>query len=625
MKRPRTSPHLSNLGLLSLLALFAGGITLILVGMNRLLYKKSDVDSAGAFYYGGFSLDRPDRDNGFRVGSNLSIQQWLAIVGAAFGCLSYGFLEAYHHLFDWWCSRQALGGSGLDYARYLNTQSRAPVMYGARGFVLFATLRHLMLGLTLAASIGYKFGIISVDSLAFYEPLEDGYLMTGHTDSILEQLQEVPTSPSADGFRPGSHTRFHYIFDGAVNDVDPFFYRLNRTDFDHDKFYSSPPPSIIMTGDISCSWMTDHNYGGGAVVSEEVGIVATMTEEQGEFHMTRDSGDWERVEIDYWDANKTAVVDYRIQGSTKIQIQWALSGAWQADDAANSSQRVERRLSYKVHYANLQVTRKFSSQNTCGVPKNKDSIRLLSVGQDPINLRPNTTSLPHTRINLAMTYYELWKSETGTFDQYQWDFEKESRHSRRLPGVMNGVSALVRVVMAGLPTAGCKTLDPDQRVVEDHCQIERLWYHDFPRVNGSIPVVPDGQRPDTPGANKIANVSRPDLKYPYYEGFLRPVTGCKRNAAIAYITSGILAIVVLIIRIWAGPPKLTSWAGQHVYLALSGAIPRDHRLETLADGYEVAPSNMGTLKISNTSLVKNASDEEDSQGDKMRLALMQSY
>merc|ERR1712000_154970 len=176
MKRPSTFARLSNLGLASLLALLAGGTTLIFVGMNRLLHKRLSMESE---WDSLILLDTLDLDNGFRVGDNLSIQQWLAIIGAAFGCLSFGFREAYHHLFDWWCSRQALGESGLDYARYLNTQSRAPVAFGARGFVLFATLRYLVLGLTLAASIGYKFGIISVDSLSLDEPLEDEYLVTG--------------------------------------------------------------------------------------------------------------------------------------------------------------------------------------------------------------------------------------------------------------------------------------------------------------------------------------------------------------------------------------------------------------------------------------------------------------
>ncbi|KAK7216729.1 hypothetical protein V2G26_004732 [Clonostachys chloroleuca] len=165
-----------------LLALLAGGLILIIASLNALTTPGS--------WKEGRSVDLLNSGMRFRVGALLSIQMWTAIIGVGFGLFSYGFSEAHVHLFDWWCNRQAARNSGLDYGRYLNTLPRAPVVYGVRGFVKFATLRYLVVALSVGVSIGYKFGIMQVpvdtyenlDAKDFTEVSAVVYISDGMTD-----------------------------------------------------------------------------------------------------------------------------------------------------------------------------------------------------------------------------------------------------------------------------------------------------------------------------------------------------------------------------------------------------------------------------------------------------------
>ncbi|KAF5721455.1 hypothetical protein FMUND_3583 [Fusarium mundagurra] len=115
--QPPQVRRLQMLGTLSLLAIVFGGSVLIFVGANALSGRK-------------------EKDE----------------------------LEAYVHLFDTWASRQAQHSNGLDYARCLNSQPRAPVVYGFRGFPSFITLRYFLLIMSIIASVGYKFAIVSPDA-----------------------------------------------------------------------------------------------------------------------------------------------------------------------------------------------------------------------------------------------------------------------------------------------------------------------------------------------------------------------------------------------------------------------------------------------------------------------------
>lgn len=167
--------RLLKLGSLSLLTLIAGGLILILSALNALLVPK--LKGSGFVDWNAVATKsvqaelRQTQANRFYIGEAWSIQAWLAIVGTGFGLVSHGFHEADVHLFDWWCSRQARHRRGLNYARYRNTQPRAPVSYGIRGFPLFASLRYLVLITTVAVSIGYKFGITET-AVVWHETLD---------------------------------------------------------------------------------------------------------------------------------------------------------------------------------------------------------------------------------------------------------------------------------------------------------------------------------------------------------------------------------------------------------------------------------------------------------------------
>lgn len=106
-----------RVGGLSLAALIVSGTILILFAVNVLNTKSSYFDD-----------ERSDINQAvFRVGSQLSPQAWLTVLGVGFDLLSYGFTETYTHVFDTWCSSQARRNKGpaLNDARYLNSMPRA--------------------------------------------------------------------------------------------------------------------------------------------------------------------------------------------------------------------------------------------------------------------------------------------------------------------------------------------------------------------------------------------------------------------------------------------------------------------------------------------------------------------
>lgn len=79
--------RIQRVGLLSLASLLAGGTVLILFALN--------VKTSG-------NIEADDiRQGVFRVGSQLSVQSWLAVLGITFGMLSYGLAATYTHGFDW--------------------------------------------------------------------------------------------------------------------------------------------------------------------------------------------------------------------------------------------------------------------------------------------------------------------------------------------------------------------------------------------------------------------------------------------------------------------------------------------------------------------------------------------
>ncbi|KAI9155578.1 hypothetical protein HJFPF1_08164 [Paramyrothecium foliicola] len=608
MMRRNVLDRLKGVGILSLLALFFGGTILIFVGMNGLLYQAPDLEDEKA--YGAAPGNRYEtRKIGFRVGNRFGLQQWLAIIGAGFGCLSFGFLEAYYHAFDWWCSRQALQEPGLDYARYLNTQSRAPVLYSVHRFPLFATLRYLIIGISLAASIGYKFGVVQTQALVkdeAFSPGSSGFHASGSLPG-LARLEDKPYPLHVQYSMDSINQRFHHRLDQVPNP--------NTNNFEEvTEYFETPPSSIILLGKIPC-FSYPEKYRIGGFITQELVVVANMTEDTGVFQMRRDKGDWERLQIGNWTLGTTGVVDYRIEHATRMQIQWAPVGEWLTNSVTNISQPVHRRLAYEVRYATAEVRRMSWAPDRCGLSTSEnDTVRLLSIAKEPIPFNFNTTMLPHKWIDIAMNYHERFNSGfVLQKDETKW---APKGGYQRQPSLLDGVSAFVRVIMAELHSGGCSTpsaVNKKDLVDSYSCDLP-LRPQNASDASSSVELVlpPDSQSPFSAEATRIRFPSQPDSGYPHYEGLFVEATGCYRPAAIVYIMFGIVAILVAAIRIWVGPPLLTSWTGQHIYLSSTGVTPRSG-IKILASGYQVAPKDIGRLRLFNHKLDETGQIYEEVQ------------
>ena len=73
--------------------------------------------------------------------------------------------------------------------------------------------------------------------------------------------------------------------------------------------------------------------------------------------------------------------------------------------------------------------------------------------------------------------------------------------------------------------------------------------------------------------------------------------GCYVSAAIVFVVLGCIAILIAMFRVWLGPPALTSWMGQHIYLAHTEAIFLSGKATGLASGYQVAERDLGRLRL----------------------------
>ncbi|EXA33669.1 hypothetical protein FOQG_15472 [Fusarium oxysporum f. sp. raphani 54005] len=528
----RVFSQLRLLGLLSLSALFSGGAILIFIGVNAISAPELK-DRAR------FSTQRR-----FRYGSQLSIQTWLAVVGVAFGLLAYGFQEAYSHLFDWWSSRQSRREDGLCYSRYLNSQPRAPLVYGLRGFSGFITLRYLLSLLSITATIGYKFSISQVEII---------------TVENLNQEQFRISLPPVQALNAGTPSPWLGDAPQSNNSRGFFHDHLKNIDFNH------PPHNITMTSLANCT-DTFHLLDAGRVVSREIVLVANLTEDEGSYTMTSNHTGWSRIQTSNrnWFNNSAksdrAVVDYRVNGQGEIQIQWARLGPWDnsasEDSRSSESEPVARRLTYNMHYAVAEIQR-FVSGGDCS--------RLAERYSDDINsgsltIFSNNYTAPEIK-STAIVHFRSWVDAAINSEE---------------TSVFEGVSVFVRAMM----TAAVYSVMDDYK---------------YPVIG----VVPSGMQPFGPEDTFWADWNYyGDIEYPYYAGFrISEATGCYLAAAYIFLVIGIFGITAGLLRVWAGPPALTSWMGQHVYLALSGSVSIGRKADYLATGYEAAKDGLGNLRL----------------------------
>lgn len=541
MPQPSFLQRLQTVGIVSLSALFIGGIILILVGINAVADIKND---------GEIGYSRPAGQVRFSIGHDLSMQVWIAILGVAFGLLSFGFSETYIHLFDAWCSRKSRQGTGLDYARYLNSQPRAPVRYGLRGFPYFLTLRYLLLVMGVFASIAYKFVIVSPD-VFMYESLDN------------ETVSFKKPRLSMEGGNDD---------DTLDNDLTPWvsdFPRgagINRAFLHQYESYLKPPQSIVMVGRASCS-SSKSGYifypdDSGYLLTREMVMVAQMTEDEGDFFTTQDTDGWQRIETStegLFDPPQRAILEYKVVEPGNLQVQWARRN--------HSSDRfrepVVQRVTYKMRYAVAQVDR-YVRGTDCSRLTSAESpnFRILSASNGSmVDTLLRTSSISREKLEKMLDaegilpYYRAWI---------------EALVNSPDTSLVKSVSGIVRGVMSSY-----QSLRPQHRHIDT------------------------GEEPfGSEGTTEMAK-EYPHARYPFYVGWrAEKNTGCYVFAAAIFIILGLFAVLTGAFRIWLGPPTLTSWMGQHVYLAQTDAVNLSDKSASLATGHQVADPGIGRLRLS---------------------------
>ncbi|KAH7224413.1 uncharacterized protein BKA55DRAFT_584572 [Fusarium redolens] len=127
----------------------------------------------------GLSADAP-----MCVGSQLSVQSWLAITGIQFSLLSTILLPRVSTMILSKCFTKAAETTGIRFDRLLNSLSTAPLSAQLRGSKKLLLLRCLVFMLAALVSVLYKFSFVTVDAQgmvaipngqAYYNYGSDGY------------------------------------------------------------------------------------------------------------------------------------------------------------------------------------------------------------------------------------------------------------------------------------------------------------------------------------------------------------------------------------------------------------------------------------------------------------------
>lgn len=535
-----------RVGVLSLCALLVGSSITIFVGGN-ILYRDPEFAP----------MDKQQAFLPFHFGSTLSLQFWLAVTGIGFGCLAYGFSKTWEHLFDCLSSYFATSEKGLDYGRYLNTQPRAPVTYGWRGFRWMVTCRYLVIICSIVTSVGYKFAISYVLTFEI-ENLDPAYI----------NLSVPPLAGMVNGIVSPWFSDYPENTDNRA-----FVHILGKNPRGETKSPYSPPKSIIMASLSNCSNLFS-TMDNGEYVNRERVMVANATDEttsRGPYYMTSNHTRWMRirspgqqwVRLDHTTVSKDVIVDYQITAPGTITIQWAdYFDSWDTcaalyDQTCDSSRYVVKgRIRYDMYYAVAEVVRTVRAGDCSFLPDDLSEVE----GRRAITLLSGDTREFMTKYDDGSL--ELFRSWV---DAIIYNRESTSR---------SGVSAFARAVMAGWAS-------------------ERVSDVQLPGLGMlSATQLPYGSELRGP-----LQSASPKSRYPFFygeRGFKR--TGGSVTAAKVFICLGVFSFVVLIIRVCIGPPKLTSWMGQHVGLARNGGF-HPSMTYRLADGHTSAEVNTEFLRL----------------------------
>ncbi|KAJ4131604.1 hypothetical protein NW768_005797 [Fusarium equiseti] len=548
------------LGTASLLALLIGGLILILVGINALVNyspRHQPDDPREPTVLVDYDKSAIRGQAALKMGREWGIQTWIAITGVAFGLLSFGFAEAYMQIFDSWSSRQAQRGSGLDYARYLNSQPRAPVLYGIRGFPAFVTLKYIIVVMGIAASIGYKFAFVT-PTVRVIENIDHRTItFTGHRLGMVynnNKHEFSDTTPWITDFPLYNISRSFAHFYQSVNDTESGA----RTDL--------PPDMLIMSGHASCVLFSRPYFKhgeAGNILTRELALVANGSMPKGKFTMTEDKGEWERIELSnstIFKPPQKAIIEYRMSRFAELQIQWAeapedSSGTWEVP--------VVNRSQYNIDMAVVQVNR---------VVKNLDCTTMAG---DGVNIRALNNK--GSFMKFLQTRWEPHIEKEAIEGKLMNVTEKVPKFSGWLEPLikdpdttlLTAVSAIIRAIMV------CHEVYPGNT---------QLLFDDEERPFGEERDPYSGMFPGSSGN--------------FFVGYrVGKYVGCYVSAAIVFVVLGCIAILVAVFRVWLGPPALTSWMGQHIYLVHTEAISLSGKATGLASGYQVAERDLGRLRL----------------------------
>ena len=144
---------------------------------------------------------RCSQPNGFSatapvcVGSHLSVQVWLAVVGLEFSLLGSLLLPRFGSIIISKSLTRKLTTSGVPASRLMNSFSSAPIAVQFRGMKGVLILRVSILAIAAAVGVLYKFSFVSVDAqnstslpaslenrLGFYVETDNDYTSIGYSD-----------------------------------------------------------------------------------------------------------------------------------------------------------------------------------------------------------------------------------------------------------------------------------------------------------------------------------------------------------------------------------------------------------------------------------------------------------
>ncbi|KAM7210263.1 hypothetical protein V8F06_014357 [Rhypophila decipiens] len=337
----------------------------------------------------------------------------------------------------------------------------------------------------------------------------------------------------------------------------------------------------------------------GVLYTREIVLVAEKTRDWSWNHILMD-GDalgWTRLEnvsSNWTVTNGTdqgqAVVDYRVSKPGQLEIKWAKMGNWLRN--SSETEPAIRTVAYDIQHA-VAIVRRFVSGRDCADMTDEDGALL--AGQIV------------TTANISRKFEQYLETQCFNMNWVNPTLLNE------VSGPREGVSGLVRGAMACWAAGGLfsqdqnsvlqlghapERLPPRPQAVSGFGALEGLepdWFDEklytqsvINNLTFSMFDSPGSLNPSAADAARTQNLS---AKYPVYAGKrLTGQSGSYQSIIYLFISLRLFAYILVAFRMYLGPPELTSWMGQHVYLAgLGGKIPKE-ATDHLADGHTAACS-----------------------------------